>query len=45
MQDGTIPAHLASLSGATGALALLLATKADINATNVVQQFKMLKSV
>jgi ankyrin repeat protein len=41
MQDGDTPALLASYYGRTETLALLLASKADINAANKVQQFKI----
>ncbi len=45
MQGGTTPAHVASQNGHTETVALLLANKADINATNKVQQFKIFKDV
>jgi ankyrin repeat protein len=41
MQDGVTPALIASCYGHTETLALLLANKADINAANKVQQFKI----
>jgi hypothetical protein len=43
MQDGATPAFAASQNGLTQTLALLLANKADINATRIVQQFKIFK--
>ena len=43
MQVGFTPAHVASGRGQTETLALLLANKADINAANNVQQFKIFK--
>ena len=43
MQNGATPAHVASEQGHTEILALLLANKADINAANKVQQFKIFK--
>jgi ankyrin repeat protein len=45
MQDGWIPAHVASFNGHTETLALLLANKADINAADKVQKFKIFKYV
>jgi hypothetical protein len=42
MQGGSL-AHLASQRGHTETLALLLANKADINATRKVQQFVIFK--
>ena len=42
MQDGFTPAIVASESGHTQTLALLLANKANIDAANKVQQFKLL---
>jgi ankyrin repeat protein len=45
MQDGRTPAHLASQTGATGILELLLTYKADINAAAQVQQFKIFKYI
>jgi hypothetical protein len=41
MQGGYIPAFMASQNGHTETLALLLANKADINAADKVQQFKI----
>ena len=41
MQDGFTPANVASLNGHTETLVLLLANKADINAVDKVQQFKI----
>ncbi len=41
MQDGVTLAFTASYFGRTETLALLLANKADINAANKVQQFKI----
>ena len=43
MQDGATPAFIASETGQTEVLALLLANKADINVAAKVQQFKILK--
>ena len=43
MQEGATPAHVASVKGHTETLALLLANKADINAMDEVQQFKIFK--
>jgi ankyrin repeat protein len=43
MQDGWTSAIVASDNGHTETLALLLANKADINAANKVQQFKLFK--
>ncbi len=43
MQRGFTPAHEASEKGHTETLALLLANKADINAADEVQQFKIFK--
>ncbi len=43
MQNGTTPAYIASQNGHTETLALLLANKADINAADKVQQFKIFK--
>jgi ankyrin repeat protein len=43
MQNGLTPAHVASLKGHTETVALLLANKADINATGKVQQLKIFK--
>jgi hypothetical protein len=43
MQDAFTPAYIASEKGRTETLALLLANKADINAANKVQQFKLFK--
>ncbi len=43
MQDGFTPAHIASEQGYTETVALLLANKADINATNMVQQLVIFK--
>jgi hypothetical protein len=45
MQEGATPAHVASVKGHTETLALLLANKADINAMDEVQQFKIFKYV
>ncbi len=45
MQNGDTPAHLASENGHNETLALLLTNKADINAANKVQQFKIFKFV
>jgi hypothetical protein len=41
MQHGATPAFMASQNGHTETLALLLANKADINAADEVQQFKI----
>ncbi len=43
MQDGYTPAYIASHRGHTKTVALLLANKADINAEDKVQQFKIFK--
>jgi ankyrin repeat protein len=43
MQDGITPASIASLNGHTETVALLLTNKADINAADKVQQFKIFK--
>ena len=43
MQDGFTPAYVASEHGHTETVALLLANKADINAADKVQQFKIFK--
>jgi ankyrin repeat protein len=43
MQDGNTPAHIASYNGHTETVAVLLTNKADINAANKVQQFKIFK--
>jgi ankyrin repeat protein len=43
MQYGSTPAHEASENGHTETVALLLANKADINAANKVQWFKIFK--
>ncbi len=43
MQDGFTPAHEASYNGHTETVALLLTSKADINAVDKVQQFKIFK--
>jgi ankyrin repeat protein len=43
MQGGLTPAYIASEKGYTEILALLLANKADINASKMVQQFKIFK--
>jgi ankyrin repeat protein len=43
MQNGTTPAFFASAKGYTEIVALLLANKADINAADKVQQFKIFK--
>jgi ankyrin repeat protein len=43
MQDGWTSAIVASENGHIETLALLLANKADINAANKVQQFKIFK--
>ncbi len=43
MQYGDTPAHKASDNGHTETVALLLANKADINAADKVQQFKIFK--
>ncbi len=45
MQDGSSPAYAASQDGHTETLALLLANKADINAADMVQQFKIFKYI
>jgi ankyrin repeat protein len=45
MQNGSTPAIIASQNGHTETLALLLANKADINAMDEVQQFKIFKYV
>ena len=43
MQNGFTPAYVASEYGHTENLALLLANKADINASDKVEQFKIFK--
>ncbi len=43
MQDGATPAIIASFNGHTENVALLLANKADLNAADKVQQFKIFK--
>ena len=43
MQNGVTPAYIASDKGFTETVALLLANKADINAAEIVQQFKIFK--
>ena len=43
MQDGFTPAYAAAQNGHTETVALLLTNKADINAANKVQQFKIFK--
>ena len=43
MQNGVTPAYVASQNKHTETLALLLANKADINAADKVQQFKIFK--
>jgi ankyrin repeat protein len=43
MQNGTTPAFIASQTGHTETLALLLANKADINVADKVQQFKIFR--
>ena len=43
MQDGLTPAYVATYNGHTETVALLLTNKADINAANKVQQFKIFK--
>jgi ankyrin repeat protein len=43
MQGGLTPAYVASVQGHTEIMAFLLANKADINAANKVQQFKIFK--
>jgi ankyrin repeat protein len=43
MQNGITPAYEASHEGHTETVAFLLANKADINAADKVQQFKILK--
>ena len=43
MQSGATPAYIASEKGHTETVALLLANKADINAAERVQQFKIFK--
>ena len=43
MQGGFTPAYVASQNGHTETVALLLTNKADINAANNVQQFKIFK--
>jgi ankyrin repeat protein len=43
MQDGATPAYAASRNGHTETVALLLANKADINAADIVLQFKIFK--
>jgi ankyrin repeat protein len=43
MQNGATPAYIASKTGHTETLALLLANKADINAANKVQHLKIFK--
>ena len=45
MQNGITQAYIASQNGHTETLALLLANKADINAANKVQQFKIFKQL
>ena len=44
MQDGYTPAIVASNNGHTETLALLLLNKANIDAANKVQQFKIFKN-
>ncbi len=41
--DGSTPVFVASCNGHTETVALLLANKADINAADSVQQFKIFK--
>jgi ankyrin repeat protein len=43
MQLGFTPAYMASQKGHTETVALLLANKADVNAADKVQQFKIFK--
>jgi ankyrin repeat protein len=43
MQDDITPSSIASQNGHTETLALLLANKADINAADKAQQFKIFK--
>ena len=43
MQDGDTLAYVASYNGHIETVALLLTHKADINAANKVQQFKIFK--
>jgi ankyrin repeat protein len=43
MQDGSTPAIIASYNGHTETVALLLTNKADINAADKVQQFKIFR--
>jgi ankyrin repeat protein len=45
MQNGFTPAHAASQDGHNETVALLLANKADINAADMVQQFKIFKYI
>jgi ankyrin repeat protein len=45
MQNGATPALIASGRGHTETLALLLANKADINAADEVQLFRVLKYI
>ena len=45
MQGGATPAYIASENGHAETLALLLANKADINAADKVQQFKIFRYV
>ncbi len=43
MQNGSTPAYIASAKGHAETVVFLLTNKADINAANKVQQFKMFK--
>ncbi len=43
MQDGATLAYIASREGHTESLALLLASKADVNAATKVQQLKIIQ--
>ncbi len=43
MQYGFTPAYIASENGHTETLAVILSYKVDINAANMVQQFKIFK--
>ncbi len=45
MQEGVTPAFIASQTGQTETLALLLANKADINVADKVQQFKIFRNL
>ena len=45
MQGGFTPAFIASQNGHTQTLALLLASKAEINSASEVHQFKIFKNL